>query len=325
MTDDRKASGIVAIENNRGAEFSIIPDATSLPEIKASGDSMERKGWIKLHRRILDSGFWKKSEYVHLWILILLKANHTTTEFVFNGKTLKLLPGQFLTGRHSLSVDSTISPSKVERILKYLENEHQIEQQKTNKFRIITVKEWKKYQSVNGESGQQNGQQVDNKWTTTGQQSGHIQEVLKNDKNDKNDKKEKEGVVPISLNNPSFLAAIKKDNPPLSKKIMPIITKDNITKDSVISTKVKITQEQFDAFWDEYPRRNGRKVGKSSAFEQMKKNIKPEELPALMTAVKHYKVADTIAKDAERFLKKDYWRDWIEKPLDSDAPKHYEV
>ena len=210
MTDDRKASGIVAIENNRGAEFSIIPDATSLPEIKASGDSMERKGWIKLHRRILDSGFWKKSEYVHLWILILLKANHTTTEFVFNGKTLKLLPGQFLTGRHSLSVDSTISPSKVERILKYLENEHQIEQQKTNKFRIITVKEWKKYQSVNGESGQQNGQQVDNNWTTTGQQSGHIQEVLKNDKNDKNDKKEKEGVVPISLNNPSFLAAWKK-------------------------------------------------------------------------------------------------------------------
>lgn len=51
-----------------------------------------------------------------------------------------------MTSRKELSKQAGIPESTVERILTFFENEQQIEQQKTNKFRIITIKNWEEYQ-----------------------------------------------------------------------------------------------------------------------------------------------------------------------------------
>jgi hypothetical protein len=97
---------------------------------------------------------------------LLLTAQHRTTEFIWGGRKVILRVGQLLTGRKALSEETGIPESTVERILTYLESEQQIEQQKTNKFRVITLRNWQKYQgSDNGE--QQSGQQADNKRTRT--------------------------------------------------------------------------------------------------------------------------------------------------------------
>lgn len=138
-------------------------------------------GWIKIYRKIQSKGYYKKSEYIHLWIHLLLKANHKEVEFMWNGEVIIIKGGQLLTGRKALSDETGIPESTIERILKLLENEQQIEQEKTTKFRIITIINWKEYQ---GE------QQTDNRWTTNGQQT----DTNKNEKNDKNENK-KEGVL----------------------------------------------------------------------------------------------------------------------------------
>lgn len=109
---------------------------------------------------------------------MLLNANHKKKEFMFNNNIVVIKEGQILTGREQLSADTGISESTIERILKMLENEHQIEQQKTTKYRIITILNWREYQS----GGHQNGQPLDNKRTTSGQQA----DTNKNDKNGKN-------------------------------------------------------------------------------------------------------------------------------------------
>ena len=70
---------------------------------------------------------------------------------------------------------------KVERWLSMLESEQQIEQQKTSKYRLITVKKWSEYQN----DEQENEQQMNNKRTTDEQQTNTIKNV-KNDKNVKN-------------------------------------------------------------------------------------------------------------------------------------------
>lgn len=132
-------------------------------------------GWVKIYRKIQSKGYYKRSEYVHLWLHLLLKANHRKVEFMWNGKLIIIKEGQLITGRKSLSLETGIPESTIERILKLLENEQQIEQEKTTKFRIITIINWKEYQ---GE------QQADNKWTTNGQQA----DTNKNDNNNKNDK-----------------------------------------------------------------------------------------------------------------------------------------
>jgi hypothetical protein len=144
------------------------------------------QGWIKLHRKITAKGYYKRSEYVHLWVHILLNVNHKPKEFMWNNDMILIKEGQLLTGRKQLAKETGISQSTIERILKMLENEHQIEQQKTNKFRIITVINWKNYQ-LNYLSGQQNGQQMDNKRTTSGQQM----DTNNNDNKDKNEKNDK--------------------------------------------------------------------------------------------------------------------------------------
>jgi hypothetical protein len=74
----------------------------------------------------------------------------------------------------------------------------------------------------------------------------------------------------------------------------------------------------FKKFWEIYPKRNGKKVGKKETWEYFKDKIKEEDLENLMVATRNYansKIAkDNYAKDPVRFLKKDYWRDWIEPP-----------
>lgn len=73
--------------------------------------------------------------------------------------------GQIFTGRKKLSAESGIPESTIEDILNYFETQHQIQQQKTTKYRLITIVNWKDYQNVQ--------QQSNNKATT----KQHIQEA----------------------------------------------------------------------------------------------------------------------------------------------------
>lgn len=54
--------------------------------------------------------------------------------------------GQLITGRKSIAEKFKIDENKVQRILKKFEKQHQIEQQMSNKNRLITIKNWCQYQ-----------------------------------------------------------------------------------------------------------------------------------------------------------------------------------
>ena len=106
-----------------------------------------KKGdWIKLYRTLLDKGWSNRPDYVAMWTHILLAANHREKEYFWNGKTIKLQPGQFITGRKSLSEKTGIHESKVERILNVFESEQQIEQRKTSTSRLISILNWGEFQ-----------------------------------------------------------------------------------------------------------------------------------------------------------------------------------
>lgn len=140
------------------------------------------EGWIKLHRKTLDNPIiTKDSDYLAVWIYLLLNTTHKEYDVLFKGERVTLKRGQLLTGRKSISEKLKIDENKVQRILKSLENEHQIEQQKSNKNRLITIVSWDKYQ----QDEQQNKQQLNNKRTTTEQQVNTNKNV-KNIKNDDN-------------------------------------------------------------------------------------------------------------------------------------------
>lgn len=120
-------------------------------------------GWIALHRKLINNPIAGKPEYLALWVVVLLLANHQDKKYIWKDKAGICKRGQFITSRASLAKKTGISGGKIERILKYLENEQQIVQQANNKFRLITVTNYEAYQKV----GQQNGQPVDSKRTLT--------------------------------------------------------------------------------------------------------------------------------------------------------------
>jgi len=114
------------------------------------------RGYIKIHRKIQDSFIYKDSFALHLWIHLILEANHKDREFIFNNKKQVCKRGQLLTGLNSLACETKINRSKVNRLLKMFKNETLIETQKTNRFTIITVLKYGQYQIVNGKSETQN-------------------------------------------------------------------------------------------------------------------------------------------------------------------------
>lgn len=72
----------------------------------------------------------------------------------------------------------------------------------------------------------------------------------------------------------------------------------------------------FEDFWNHYPRRDGKRVGKNKALWQWER-LKPPEREAAMVGVRNYASSGWRPKDAERWLRDRCWDDWQE-PVKSD-------
>lgn len=144
-------------------------------------------GWIRLYRKLAEKAFYSKdSEMVHLWVHLLFCANHKGREESLGGKPFMCKPGQFTTGRKLLSKETGISESKIERILFKFENiEQQIEQRKTTTNRLISILNWKEYQS-----DEQPFEQQANSDRTTSEQRVNTPKEIDNVNNDKKTKVE---------------------------------------------------------------------------------------------------------------------------------------
>src|SRR3990167_7453307 len=139
------------------------------------------KGWIKLHRAIAEHPRFTDAKWLQIWIKCMVLATHKAYKTVFDGKVIELQPGQFITSRKSLAKETDTQESKVERILKTLEIEQQIEQVGGATSRLITVTNWDGYQG----SEQDDEQRMNNDRTTNEQRVN----TNKNGKNTNNGKK----------------------------------------------------------------------------------------------------------------------------------------
>jgi DNA-binding transcriptional MerR regulator len=137
-------------------------------------------GWIKLHRKFLDWEWFNKSEAVHLFLYILIKANHKDAKW--QGNDVKR--GQFISSLGNISNATGISIQQIRTILKKLEKTNEIEVKSTSQFTIVTICKYECYQDENETTNKPltNNQQTTNKQSTT-------------NKNDKKEKNEKEVIL----------------------------------------------------------------------------------------------------------------------------------
>ncbi len=105
-------------------------------------------GWVKLHRSFLDSWIWKRRDkgLVVFWIYLLAKAAHEPTEASFSDCKVPLDTAQVLVGRKVAADACGLTESKVRSFLKLLETNDSITIEATNRYSIITICNWQKYQ-----------------------------------------------------------------------------------------------------------------------------------------------------------------------------------
>ncbi|HBG40224.1 MAG TPA: hypothetical protein DDW85_02270 [Porphyromonadaceae bacterium] len=153
-------------------------------------------GWIKTYRKLSEWEWYKDSHMVHLFIHLLIMANHEDKKW--RGLTLKR--GQLVTSRNILSAQTGISDRSIRTCLERLKSTNELTIQSSNKNSIITICNYDNYQSREDMSDQQNDQQTRQQATI---KRPTIKQELKEDK-----KKRKEStttVVDEKSASPDFL------------------------------------------------------------------------------------------------------------------------
>lgn len=143
-------------------------------------------GFVKLHRKMIEWGWYSDCVVKDVFIHILMVATFKPTKYL--GYDLK--PGQAVIGRKKLAKELGFTEQQIRTALKKLESTGEISLFSTNRFTIATVENWEFYQ---GDSETDN-QQITNNQPTDNQQITNNQPHLKNVKKDKNVKNVKKDI-----------------------------------------------------------------------------------------------------------------------------------
>ncbi len=144
-------------------------------------------GWLKLYRSILDSAVFQDPEVLKVWIWLLCNVAFEQHDTMCYGKVIHLKPGQIATGRKKIAQCTDLNETKVYRALTALKSLGNIEIKATNKYSIVTVINWDKYQEENGKRTSSE-QQTNSKQTPEEQQDDSKTTQHKNGKNGKKEK-----------------------------------------------------------------------------------------------------------------------------------------
>lgn len=101
---------------------------------------MER--WVKLYDKLLDWEWFTDSSMVHLFVYLLLKANASDTTW----REIPVRRGQLLTTVKKISADTGISLQTIRTCFNKLRMTGEIVAETTNKFTIITICQYERYQ-----------------------------------------------------------------------------------------------------------------------------------------------------------------------------------
>lgn len=116
---------------------------------------MERNGWIRLHRSIMDHWIWTSHINSRRWLDILLMSSWDDCTVMFLQKRVVLKRGQLVTSMRTLEKLWGTNAKTVLRFLHLLESEGMITTVRSKERTIITVCNYEKYQGLGVEDNNQ--------------------------------------------------------------------------------------------------------------------------------------------------------------------------
>lgn len=103
---------------------------------------IEREGYVKLHRRLLEWEWFGDSSTMHVLLCLLLNANWKEGRWL--GHVIP--PGSVVTSREKIAAQTGLTEKQVRRALDNLEQGRVIERDRAGKGQLVTLVNWAKYQ-----------------------------------------------------------------------------------------------------------------------------------------------------------------------------------
>lgn len=146
------------------------------------------KGWLKLHRSLLDNDLWLAEPFTkgQAWVDLIGHANHRPGSVWIRGIEVQVKRGQLAWSELTMAKRWKWSRGKVRRYLGTLETRQMIVQETSPLTTLLTICKYEVYQGSDTTDDTPDGTTNDaTGGTTDGQQTVHKQECKKN-KNEKN-------------------------------------------------------------------------------------------------------------------------------------------
>lgn len=124
---------------------------------------MENTGWIKLHRSFLKWEWYNNVNTKMLFIHLLLKVNYEDKEW----HKVDIPKGSCITSYGNLAKELGLSVQNVRTAIAKLKSTHEITVKSTNKFIVVTIENWEKYQYGEIKNNNQINNETNSKLTTT--------------------------------------------------------------------------------------------------------------------------------------------------------------
>jgi hypothetical protein len=112
-------------------------------------------GWVKIYRSILDDPVWTSAtpDQKAVLIAILLLASHKESQWFWGDRKYQVQPGQLITSLNSLATKADVSVKSVRSAIARFEKLDFLTNESAKTGRLISVKNWGRYQSCEDAPG----------------------------------------------------------------------------------------------------------------------------------------------------------------------------
>jgi len=104
------------------------------------------RGYVKVWRKIQDTGILKNHRYCAFFLWSLTKASHKRINIIVGCQPITLEPGQFIFGRRIAAKELGMSEQEIRTCIELAKKAEFLTIKTTNKFSIITIINWPIYQ-----------------------------------------------------------------------------------------------------------------------------------------------------------------------------------
>lgn len=102
-------------------------------------------GWIKIHRKMLDWEWYNDVNTFRVFTHLLLTVNHEPSKY----RGISLPVGSRIIGRYALAEELGLSERQTRTALEHLKSTSEVTIKTTNRFTVVSITEWAKYQDRN--------------------------------------------------------------------------------------------------------------------------------------------------------------------------------